>query len=111
MNILSDIDLINYLTKEQVFVTKDIVNIDFKPEFEKGKVYKIDTVDINHFGESTEVNNIKIKSTDKSKDVILYSNGIRLSTFKLNCSSFEMYAKFKHLFIPISELYEAYKNC
>ena len=46
MKIKSDEELIKYLTKEQVFCTKEIQNINLKTEFEARKVYVIDSVEI-----------------------------------------------------------------
>ena len=44
----------------------------------------------------------QVKLIDNSNSIV--------SDFILNCSDLEMYGKFKHLFIPISELFEAYQN-
>ena len=113
MNVLSDEDLINYLTNEQVYVTKTIADINLIPNFEKGKVYKIETVKIER-PTFTEYHGVRLKNSvisGNEKKIRLIDNSKAIvSNFSLNCSDLEMYAKFKTLFIPISELYYAYKN-
>ena len=113
MNIFSDDDLIKYLTQEQVYCAKTITDINLKPNFLKGKVYKIETVKIERpsytMYEGIRLRNSTISGNEKNVRLIDNSNSI-VSDFILDCSNFEMYAKFKHLFIPISELYEAYQN-
>ena len=113
MNVLSDEDLIKYLTQEQVYCTKTITDINLKPTFEAKKVYKIETVKIERpkytMYEGIRLKNSTISGNEKNVRLIDNSNAI-VSYFILDCSDFEMYAKFKHLFIPISELYEAYQH-
>lgn len=113
MNILSDEDLIKYLTQEQVYCSKNIADINLKPNFLKGKVYKIETVKIERptytMYEGIRLKNSTISGNEKQVRLIDNSNSI-VSDFILNCSDLEMYGKFKHLFIPISELYEAYQH-
>lgn len=113
MNVLSDEDLIKYLTQEQVYCTKTITDINLKPNFLKGKVYKIETVKIERpkytMYEGIRLKNSTISGNEKQVRLIDNSNSI-VSDFILNCSDFEMYAKFEHLFIPITELYEAYQK-
>lgn len=113
MNIFSDDDLIKYLTQEQVYCTITITDINLKPNFLKGKVYKIETVKIERpkytMYEGIRLRNSTISGNEKQVRLIDNSNSI-VSDFILNCSDFEMYAKFEHLFIPITELYEAYQK-
>ena len=113
MNILSDEDLIKYLTQEQVYCTKTITDINLKPNFEAKKVYKIEAVKIERptytMYEGIRLKNSTISGNEKQVKLIDNSNSI-VSDFILNCSDLEMYGKFKHLFIPISELFEAYQN-
>lgn len=115
MNILSDEDLIKYLTQEQVYCTKTITDINLKPNFEAKKVYKIETVKIERpkytMYEGVRLRNSTISGNEKQVRLIDNSNSNSIvSDFILNCSDLEMYGKFKHLFIPISELYEAYQH-
>ena len=111
INILTDEDLIKYLTKEQVFCTKEIVNIDFKTEFESRKVYVIDSVKIERQS-FVNVNGIALRAsslTGNEKKAIIKSHGITCN-FHSDEPDEKFYKILKQLFIPISELYESYQH-
>ena len=109
MNILSDEDLIKYLTKEQVFCTKEIVNINFKTEFEARKVYVIASVEIERQS-FINVNGVSLRTsslTGNEKKAIIKSHGITCN-FHSDEPNDKFYKKLKQLFIPVSELYESH---
>jgi len=54
MNILNDNDLKKYMTKCEMYITKDIVNSNFKTEFEANRTYFIDGIDIEWVKEYNE---------------------------------------------------------
>ena len=111
MKIKSDEELIKYLTKEQVFCTKEIQNINLKTEFEARKVYVIDSVEIERQS-FVNVNGISLRSsslTGHEKKAIIKSHGITCN-FHSDEPDDKFYKTIKQLFIPISELYEAYNR-
>jgi hypothetical protein len=95
MNILSDEDLKTYMSYNQMYVTKTICNSDFKTLFNAHFVYKIDNVVIDWFGD----NHVCVQIYSDGNEHRFYRTGSRLA----------LYAEIKHLFIPISEMYEAWK--
>ena len=96
MNILSDEDLKTYMNGNQMYVTKTICDSDFKTQFEANRVYKIEGVIIDWFA----YNHVCVE---------IYYEGKECRFFR-TCSNLSLYAEMKHLFIPISEMYEAWKS-
>ena len=96
MNILSDNDLKTYMFKKEMYVTKEIVNSNFKTEFDADSTYFIDGIDIEWVDEDTVV-------------CYIYSGNIECS-FHRTCSKLDFYAEMKKLFIQIKEMYEVWKS-
>lgn len=113
MIISTDEDLIKYLTNEQVYCTKTITDINLMPTFEAKKVYKIEIVNIERptysMYEGIRLKNSTISGNEKQIRLIDNSKNV-ICNFIFNCSEIEMYAKLKELFIPITELYDAYQK-
>ena len=111
MKIKSDEELIKYLTKEQVFCTKEIQNINLKTEFEARKVYVIDSVEIERrsFANVNGVSLLCSSLTGHEKKAIIKSNGI-ICNFHSDEPDDKFYKTLKKIFIPVSELYEAYNH-
>ena len=109
MKIKSDEELINYLTKEQVFCTIEIQNINLKTEFVAKKVYIIDSVEIERRS-FVNVNGVSLCAsslTGNEKKAIIKSHGI-ICNFYSDEPDEKFYKTLKNIFIPVSELYEAY---
>lgn len=90
MNILSFTDAEKYLKNRQVYFRKEIVNSDFKPIAESGKVYNIGKVEI----------------TRVSDEIVAFTaiiNGVETTMYEYK-SDLEMFAFVKTNFIPVSEL-------
>ncbi|MFA5433156.1 MAG: hypothetical protein WC319_09895 [Candidatus Paceibacterota bacterium] len=95
MNILCDNDLKEYMTKREMYATKEIVNSNFKTEFEANRTCFINGVDIEWVTEDTVI-------------CYIFSGGIECSFYRTT-TKYEFYAEMKKLFIPISEMYDAWK--
>jgi hypothetical protein len=96
MNVLTDKDLEKYMSNREMYVTKEIVNSDFKTEFEAKRTYFIDKIEITWVSEDKVICNI-------------YSGQIK-SSFIRSTTKYGFYAEMKKLFIPISEMFEAWKS-
>ena len=96
MNILNDKDLTTYMSKREMYTTKEIVNSNFKTEFESNRTYFIDGIDVEWVNEYTVI-------------CYIFSGKIECS-FHRTTTKYGFYAEMKKLFIPISEMYEAWKS-
>ena len=96
MNILNDKDLTTYFSKREMYTTKEIVNSNFKTEFEANRTYFIDGIDIEWVSNDTVI-------------CYIFSGNI-VCSFHRTCTHLEFYAEMKRLFIPISEMYELWKT-
>jgi hypothetical protein len=94
MEILNDKDLEVYFNKREMYTTKEIVNSNFKTQFEANRTYFIDGIDIEWI--------------DETVICYIYSNDIECS-FHRTCSKKEFYTEMQKLFIPIAEMYDAWK--
>ena len=95
MEIQNDKDLIKYMSRREMFTTKEIVNSDFKTSLTSNKVYYIDGIDIEWVSDDTVVCYIYSKNTT--------------CAFNRTCSKDDFYKEMRNLFIPVAEMYEAWK--
>jgi hypothetical protein len=95
MNILSDQDLKTHMNRNQVYVTKEVCNYNFKTQFEANKVYFIDGIDVDWINDDTVCIEIFFEGEN--------------CQFHRTCSKLALYAEMKSIFIPVSEMYEAWK--
>lgn len=96
MNILNDNDLKKYMTKREMYTIKEIANSNFQTEFEANRTYFIDRVDIEWVNENTVI-------------CYIFSGKIECS-FHRTTTKNKFYAEMKKIFIPISEMYAAWKT-
>lgn len=96
MNILNDNDLKKYMNKKEMYVTKEVVNYNFQTKFEANKTYFIDVINIEWVNDKTVI-------------VEIYYEG-KECQFHRTCSKLALYTEIKSLFIPVTEMYEAWKR-
>ncbi len=96
MNILSDEDLKTYMNGNQMYVRKVVCDYNFKTQFEANKVYQIEGIIIEWVNDDTVV-------------VEIYYEG-KECQFHRTCTKLALYAELKSLFIPVTEMYEAWKR-
>lgn len=92
-----DNDLIAYMSGKQMYVTKEIVNTNFKTQFSADTVYFIDKIEIVWLYENSVYFIIISQDTE--------------CQFCRTCNSKEdFYNEIKSLFIPVKDLFEAWKK-
>ena len=96
MNIHNDEDLIKYMSLKEMYTTKEIVDSNFKTQFRSNQTYFIDGINIEWVDDKTVV-------------CYIFAGDIECS-FHRTCSKIDFYAEMRKLFIPISEMYDAWKR-
>lgn len=95
MKIASDKELSIYMSRKEMYTTREVVNSDLKTEFLSNRTYFIDEIDIAWVNETT------VMCVIRSGDIAC--------VFNRTCKKPEFYAEIKRLFIPISEMHEAWR--
>lgn len=90
MNILSYVDVEDYLSCKQVYFRKQITNSDFETIVESGRVYYVGKVELKRLNENTI-----------SFSLIVEGNEVNIYEYK---SDLEMFSFVKINFIPVQEL-------
>jgi hypothetical protein len=92
-----DNDLVTYLSYKQMYVTKEIVSIDFQTQFSANTVYLIFKIDIHWLNE----NNVCLT---------IFSEVIECNIWRTVENIEDFYNEIKSLFIPVKDLFEAWKT-
>lgn len=96
MKILSDNDLKMYMKKKEMYATREVVNSNFQTKFEANRTYFISGIDIEWVNENTVI-------------CYIFSDAIECSFYRTS-TKIHFYAEMKNLFIPISEMFDAWKS-
>lgn len=99
MNVLSDEDLKEYFKQGQMYVRKEVVNYNFQTIFKEKTVYDIIGIAVEWVNDDTVI-----------CEIFFDKENVKVCNFHRTCTKLALYAELKTLFIPVSEMYEAWNR-